>query len=213
LESPFVEEEKGWVVKGYVVPYDLPSENVSFLMPQEDEDEEAKMRKRVLRDFVRAKRVQATNYLHSLGVLATNSVILVPASRIDRIDEAIRKVQEIYEEINGRLEREQFSKLGVPVVKKIPMVQTQVIGFRDLAEKKLRERLDEKIDDLASLIQKLQEGVEEAKARSIKYNLNATRREFENLEQIARELGIEAGSQFQLLGEMIDQAIQILEGM
>jgi hypothetical protein len=205
-------EEYKFEVKGYVVPYDLPSENVYYLRENSNETEREKKKREELRDYVRAKRVQATYYLHSLGILATNSVVLVPESRADKIDKVIDEVNRIYKEVNERLEKEGFASVGMPIIKKIPMVQTQIVGFRDLAEKQLKEKLDKKIDDLATLIQKLQEGVEEGKARSIRYNLNSLRKEIDNLEQVAKELGIETDNQFALLGQLINQAIEILGG-
>jgi len=213
MENELGLEERGFEVRGYVVPYDLPSENVSFLRPQRGESEAEKKRREMIRDLVRAKRVQATGYLHSLGVLATNSVILVPTSRVERIDEIIEGVQGIYEEVNEALEKEGFYRVGMPVIKKIPMVQTQIVSFKLLAERQLKEKLDKKIDDIAELIQKIQEGVEEAKAKKIRYGLNRTRKEIENLEEIAEELGIKTDNQFALLGEMINQAIGILRAI
>jgi hypothetical protein len=205
-------EEYKFEVKGYVVPYDLPSENVYYLRENSKETEEEKKKREELRDYVRAKRVQATYYLHGLGVLATNSVVLVPESRANMIDKVVDEVNRIYKEVNEKLEKEGFAQVGMPIIKKIPMVQTQIVGFKDLAEKQLKEKLDKKIDDLATLIQKLQEGVEEGKARSIRYNLNGMRKEIDNLEQVAKELGIETDNQFALIGQLINQAIEVLGG-
>jgi len=206
-------EEVDYTIKGFVVPYDLPSENVFFLRPRDGETEDEKKKRENIRDYVRAKRVQATSYLHSLGVLATNSVVLVPASRVEKIDETVKRVREIYEEVNERLAKEGYYKVGMPIIKKIPMVQTQIIGFKELAERQLKEKLDKKIDQIANIIQKIQEGVEEGKAKKIRYNLNRTKKELENLEEIAKELGIETDDQFALLGEMINQAIETLGEM
>jgi hypothetical protein len=124
----------------------------------------------------------------------------------------VDEVNRIYKEVNEKLEKEGFAQVGMPIIKKIPMVQTQIVGFKDLAEKQLKEKLDKKIDDLATLIQKLQEGVEEGKARSIRYNLNSLRKEIDNLEQVAKELGIETDNQFALIGQLINQAIEVLGG-
>jgi len=186
---------------------------VSFLRPRKEESEEEREKRIEMRDWVRAKRVQATSRLHGLGVLSTNSVVLVPTSRVDKIDEVIREVNGIYEEVNLRLEEKGFIGVGMPIIRKIPIVQTQIISFKELAERQLKDKLDKKIDQIASLIQEIQEGVEEGKARKIKYGLNRSLKELSNLEEIARELEIETNHQFALLGEMINQAIGILEGM
>jgi len=200
-------EEVDYTIKGFVVPYDLPSENVFFLRAKDGETEEEKKKREEIRDYVRAKRVQATGYLHSLGVLATNSVVLVPASRVDKIDETIQRVQKIYKEVNERLEKEGFYRVGNPIIKKIPMVQTQIVGFKELAERQLKAKLDKKIDQIANIIQKIQEGIEEGKAKKMRSNLKRVRREINNLEEIAKELGIETDDQFALLSEMINQAL------
>jgi len=207
-----MEEELKYEIKAYVVPYDLPSENMlAFAKKDEDSDELAKQ-KAELREYIRAERVKATYYLHGLGVLATNSVVLVPTSKVKMIDAVIQKVDEIYRGVNKRLEEEGFTPIGYPIIKKIPIVQTQVISFKELAERQLKQRLDEKIDSIANLINKLQEGVEGGKAKSVKYSLNRTRRELENLEAIAKELGIDVSEKFALLAEMINQAIETLGG-
>jgi Zn-dependent oligopeptidase len=91
------------------------------------------------------------------------------------------------------------------------MVQNQILGFKDLAEKQLKEKLDKKIDDIADIIDRIKEGVEEAKAKQIKYGLKSLKKEFEDLEQVAKELGIEASDKFSLISQMIQQAIGILQ--
>jgi len=199
-------------IKGYVVPYDIPSENVNMLKPSDKDSEQEKDRKRKLRDYVRAKRVMATTYLHSLGVLSTYSVVLVPNSRKERIDQVIAKVESIYEGVNETLDKEGFGYIGSPIIKKIPIVHTQLVSFRDLAEKQLKAKLERQIDNVASLISKIQKGVEEAKVKRIKYQLNRTQRTLEDLESVAIELGLATDNQFTLLSELINQAIEALEG-
>jgi len=205
-----LDEEVSFEVKGIIVPYDLPSENVLPLMPSEGDSDEDVKRKGILKEFIRTSRIRATYYLHRLGILATNSVILVPVSKIKEVDSTIQKVNEIYKEVNSRLEKEGFSPIGYPIIKKIPIVQTQIIGFKELAERQLKQKLDEKIESIAKLIQKIKEGIEEGKLKKIKYNVNRTRKEIEDLEKIAKELGIEADDKFSLLGEMIGKAIEML---
>jgi len=199
-------------IKGYVVPYDIPSENVNILKPDVRDTEEVKAKKRKYKDYVRAKRVQATYYLHSLGVLATNSVMLVPDSRKERIDKVVAMVESIYEEVNKQLDKEGFGPIGSPIIKKIPIVHTQLISFKDLAEKQLKVKLEKQIDNVASLIDKIQQGVEEAKVRKLTYQLYRSQRELADLESVATELGLATDNQFTLLSELIRQAIEILEG-
>jgi len=205
-------EEVKAEIKGYVVPYDIPSENVNMFREFKDDPKDVKAKKRELRRYVRSKRVMATYYLHSLGVLATNSVVLVPTSRKDRIDKVVSRVMGIYGEVKEKLKKEGFNFLGAPIIKAIPIVQTQLISFKDLAEKQLKERLDKQIDNVATLIEKIKEGIEEAKAKRLKYQLKRTVRDLEDLEKVAKELGLSTDNQFVLLGELIGQAIGLLEG-
>jgi len=199
-------------IKGYVVPYDIPSEHVNILKPSAKDSKEDRAKKRKYKDYVRAKRVQATYYLHSLGVLATNSVILVPDSRKKRIDQVVDKVESIYKEVNKALDKEGFGSIGSPIIKKIPIVHTQLISFNDLAQKQLKAKLEKQIDNIASLIEKIQQGVEEAKVRKLKYQLNRSQKELSELESVAKELGLATDNQFALLSELINQAINALEG-
>jgi len=198
-------------IKGYVVPYDIPSENVNMLKELDRDTKEDKAKKRKFKDYVRAKRVQATYYLHSLGVLATNSVVLVPDSRKERIDQVVTKVASIYKEVNKALEKEGFGSIGSPIIKKIPIVHTQLVSFKDLAEKQLKAKLERQIDNVASLIEKIQRGIEEAKVRKLKYQLTRSQRELNDLETVAKELGLATDNQFTLLSELINQAINALE--
>jgi len=198
-------------VKGYVVPYDIPSENVNILKPSAKDSKEDKSKKRKFKDYVRARRVQATYYLHSLGVLATNSVMLVPDSRKERIDQVVAKVESIYNEVNKTLEKEGFGSIGKPIIKKIPIVHTQLVSFKDLAERQLKAKLEKQIDNVASLIERIQQGIEEAKVRKLKYQLTRSQRELNDLETVAKELGLATDNQFTLLSELINQAISALD--
>jgi histidyl-tRNA synthetase len=201
---------------GYIVPYDIPSENLKELLNMENDNEEAKNKKTWAKNTIRSKRVIATNLLHSLGILTTNSVVLVPKTNENKIDSTIQKVREIYNELNNLLEKEGFDKLGEPIIKKIPLMQQQIGELKELAEKQLIQRLNERIDQLASLISEISNmisnRVEEEKRRRMIYNLRKEEATVKEIERMAKELNIEADNQFSLLSSLISQAINELEG-
>jgi flagellin-specific chaperone FliS len=186
-------------VKGYIIPYDLPSENFLFL----------KNSKLVAK--IRNERIRAIYYLHNLGVLATNSVILVPTSKVDKIDKVIDKVNEIYNSLNAEVKKELNKELGKPIIKKIPIVYSQFLSFKELAEKQLKEKLDNKIESLSKLLNEIENITDEEKRKRIAQNLYKTEREISELEKIAKELGLESNHKFSLISELIAQALKELE--
>jgi hypothetical protein len=197
--SDKINNELNKEVKGYIIPYDLPSENFLFLKNSK------------LVSKIRNERIRAIYYLHSLGVLATNSVILVPTSKVDKIDKVIEKVNNIYNELNIEVKKELNRELGKPIIKKVPIVETQFLSFKELAEKQLKERLDSKIESLSKLLNEIENITEEEKRKRIANNLYKTEREVNELEKIAKELGLESNHKFSLISELIYQALKELE--
>jgi cobalamin biosynthesis Mg chelatase CobN len=197
----------------FIVPYDIPSENFLQFQINHYDDVRAKELKAKIKDYVRASRVKATYYLHGLGILCTNSVVLVPKSKANDIDRVISKVEEIYKEVNERLKKEGFNEIGKPIIKKIPITQNQLVQLRELAERKLLEQLEEKINSVAKLINEIEEIVEKDRKERIKKNLSELKRENENIERIAKELGINVNAKISVLGALISKALNSLGGI
>jgi hypothetical protein len=129
------------------------------------------------------------------------------------IDKVIEEVDKIYTKINENLIKEGFEPIGKPLIKKIALIEKQVIELKELAEKQLVLKLEEKIDKMAMLISEIEDIVEDEKKKKVLYNLRSEDRELKELEKIAKELGIEASNQFALLSSLINQAISELEGI
>jgi len=182
-ENLLVREETKAVV------YDLPSEN-QLRLPAE------------LKAKVRNIRVQCTYALHKLGLQCTESVILVSPHRVSQIEETIREVREAYEALARREGLDNFE----PQIYVIPIYQTQYQPMRNLAVRRLQERLDESIDRISRVLETIDEITEEARRRQLKYRLNQLRREWLTIQQIANELGVDVSRDLEYLLELIDQA-------
>lgn len=178
----------------YIVAYDLPSENVKDLS-----DVEAK-------EKVRNVRVGAVLKLHSLGIMCTESVILVPSGKAEKIDSVINEVYSDYEELNKWLETKGFVTLNTPLIRKIKLTAEQKEDFKELAERRVKEKLDEVIESLTNLLNEIENIIEEEKLRRIERNLRRQERELERLEVFCKELGIEANHKFELLSQLYDGA-------
>jgi hypothetical protein len=196
----------------YIVPYDIPSENFLQFKESQADSEDVKALKQKMLNYVKAQRIKATYYLHSLGVLCTNSVVLVPRSKSNEIDQAISKVEEIYRETNETLVKNGFNEIGKPVVKKIAITQQQLVPLRELAEKRLMEKIDEKIDEMARLLSEIENITDEEKKKRLERNLMKMRKENEDIEEIAKELGLKCLPKTQVLGALIAKALESLRG-
>jgi len=185
---------------GYVLAYDLPSENQSHI-----KDKDIKMQ-------IRNVRVLAIYKLHSLGVLSTESVVLIPKSKEDKISETIEVVNEVYKKLNEDLKNKGLSGLGEPLIRVIKLSQEQMDEFKVLAERKLKEKLDEIIERVVKLINEIDEILEEERRKKILYNVRREKKELEEIQKIAKELGIETNNKFDLVFELYKSVIEKLEG-
>jgi hypothetical protein len=196
----------------YIVPYDIPSENFLQFKESQADSEDVKALKQKMLNYVKAQRIKATYYLHSLGVLCTNSVVLVPKSKSNEIDQVISKVEEIYRETNKTLLESGFNEIGRPIVKKIAITQQQLVPLRELAEKRLMEKIDEKIDEIARLLNEIESITDEEKKKRLERNLMKMRKENEDIEEIAKELCLKCLPKTQVLGALIAKALESLRG-
>jgi len=182
----------------YIIAYDMPSEN-RLCYDENNGNREAKMK-------VRSTRIAAITKLHKLGLLCTESVILVPRMREKDIEKAIEHVNQLYEDLNKWLLQKGYHGIEKPLIKVIPLNAKQTVEFRDIAEKKLAEKLDETINRLSNLLDELDEIVDEHVRRKTKYNLNKQEKEIKRLQEIAKELGIDLEGKFELVFEFFREA-------
>jgi len=182
-----------------VVAYDLPSEHLTALR---DDDNRKK---------VRALRLRCVYRLHNLGLQTTESVILVPRSRTDRIEGVVRYVYSEYEALESELRDQGVGVELVPLIEVIPITQAQVSRFRILAERRLRNVLDSSIDNICRLLEQIEEIAERERRRRLRYRLNRLNVEFSSVEEAAQELGIDLSRDFDYLFDLLNTAIRRLE--
>jgi hypothetical protein len=180
---------------GYVLVYDLPSENHNiFAIPS-------------VHTLVRNTRVTSTYLLHSLGVQCTESVILVPRENAHKINTVIETVKQNYMSLWNQV-REMGLRIEIdPLIRVISVTGEQLSTFRDLAERRLRERIEEAIVRLERISNEIHEITEEEKRRQIRRRLTVERREWVEIERLARSLGINMGGDFTRVIELIDEAL------
>jgi hypothetical protein len=178
-----------------VLVYDLPSENHNiFAIPN-------------INSLVRNTRVTCTYLLHSLGVQCTESVILVPRENATRVNTVIETVKQNYNRLWNQI-REMGLRIEIdPLIRVIQITGEQFNTFRELAERRLRERIEEAIVRLERISNEIHEITEEEKRRQIRRRLSAERREWVEIEQIARSLGINLAGDFSRVIQIIDEAL------
>ena len=171
-----------------ILVYDLPSESLKDLSKED-------------KDKVRAVRVTSTKLLHSLGVQATESVILVAPSKVSKIEQVVQKVNELYS--NLRLELH-------PNVVVLPLFAEQQVSLSSLARARVEEKIDEAINRINILLSNISTITQSSTRRRIRANLQETRKQFITLKQFCDELGIQ-NLDFDYLISLIDQATSKLQ--
>jgi len=189
---------------GFVVAYDLPSENrIDFSAKGIDKE---------VKDKVRSVRISATIKLHKLGVLSTESVILVPSSNEKYIQTTINEINKMYSDLDNWLRQKGLIGIEQPLIKVIELTKKQVTDYKELAQRKLKQRLDEAIDRLAKLLNEIDQITDSEKRKRLRYNLNKQKKEMERIEQISKELGINLEGEFGLFYNLLNNAINELKG-
>jgi len=168
-------EKMGEIVeKGAIIAYDLPSEN------------RVEVKDKKVYNRIRTTRILSTIKLHRLGILTTESVILIPNSTKQKISETVNEVYKLYQALNEDLEKNYNMNIGEPLIKVIPLTQKQQTDFKELAERKIKERLDKTIERLTELLNELETIIEENKKKKIRNNLRKQRKELERIEQFVK---------------------------
>jgi len=170
-----------------VLVYDLPSENQNIT------------RSRGCAEKVRNTRVMCTYRLHSLGLQCTESVILISPSQLERVDEVVTEVENLY----MRLREETGISSLTPIIRILGLTQEQQDTFTILAKRRLLERIDETIDRVTNILNMIDEMTDEARRRQLRYRLNQLEREWTSVSQICRELGIDVNRDLGYLLELI----------
>jgi len=179
----------------YIVVYDLPSENHNiFAIPN-------------INSLVRNTRVTCTYLLHSLGVQCTESVVLIPRENAHKINTVIETVKQNYNRLWNTI-REMGLRIEIdPLIRVISVTGEQFSTFKELAERRLRERIEEAISRLQRIYNEIHEISEEEKKRQIRRRLTVERREWVEIERLARSLGINLSGDFSRIVELIDETL------
>ena len=184
-----VDEMRG---NSLVVVYDLPSEN------------RLEIGNKGLIMRVKNLRIQSLRRLHRLGLLCTESVVIVPRAKEREVKEAVERIYKDYEALAKEENLESF----IPIIKIIELVSDQEKELKEIAQRKLLKRLDELIDKIADIMAEIDEIVEEEKLKKIKNGVRRTMRELAEVEKLAKELGISTNGKVDLLYSLYTKALE-----
>ena len=184
---------------GKIVVYDLVSENNLRLTTRE------------LKDMVRSVRVTCTQKLHGLGVMCTESVILVSPSQERRIQEVLDYVNSKYSELFEELRRFNVEIERRPLIRVLDTTAEQFDAFRELAERQLISRIDESIERINQILEGLAEIVDRAQRQRIRSRLMDLRREWTRILEASRQLQLRTADDVEYLLELIEQGLSRLE--
>jgi hypothetical protein len=182
-------------ITGKIVVYDLPSEQMRIYLTHPEAQNRA-----------RAVRIACTERLHALGLQCTESCIIVAESRARAIEPVRQYVYDKYAQLNSYLESQHLGVSVEPQVEVISITPDQREQFTRLAERRLIERLDQSIDRIAGVIESIDEITEEPRRRSLRYRLTQLNREWQTIQDLASEMGINLASDFSYLMDLIDEA-------
>jgi len=184
---------------GKIVVYDLVSENNLRLSARE------------LKDMVRSVRVMCTQRLHSLGVMCTESVILVSPDREGRIQEVLDYVNNKYNELFEELRRFNVEIERRPLIRVLDTTAEQFDTFRELAERQLIARIDESVERVSQVLESLAEIVDRVQRQRVRSRLMDLRREWVRILEASRQLQLRTADDVEYLLELIEQGLSRLE--
>jgi vacuolar-type H+-ATPase subunit E/Vma4 len=185
---------------GCIVVYDLISENWGVLKNTEHVHK------------LRAARIRATELLHRLGVLCTESVILVRDGRRDEVNRVINEVRETYDAVLSEIERALGVAFPRPIIRILELTPQQYATFTELAERRLREALDANIDRVSSLSERLEDVRGSANVKNLLTSLRKLRREWIKIRENVVALGIPLSDDIDYLIQLIDDVMANIRG-
>jgi hypothetical protein len=148
-----------------IIVYDLPSEYQKKLSPE-------------LKQKIRTSRVKSVKTLHKLGLQCTKSVILVPSTRVNQINQAIEKVAQYYAEIEDLNEN--------PEIEIIEINQVQKAQYLRIAKR----YVDRKINEIAEIAQNIAQNATNGISNTRKHQIKELVKEYRNILTLACDLGL-----------------------
>jgi len=194
----------------YILHFDLPSEQFKFLYDVEKDEDPIKVIKSMAANKIASCRLISTRQLHALGLASSQSVLLIPAGTTDKtIDDVITIVEANYTAINSLLVGFKLPSIGMPFIRKVPIVKFQFTLFKEMAEKQLMNRINEQLNNLATKINELT-ALEDKKKKQYKSRYQNEIKEIDEMRDLAKKLDIEADDKFDLLIAMYRKAISVV---
>ncbi len=194
-------------IKGHVIVYDLPCETRKAYEDAATDQKEDRQKKLEASKSVAATRQACTSRLYKLGLGCTHSVILAPTkTEKTQINEAIAFTKARYDLTNAALEKLGFRALPPPDIRPIPIVQTQFIEFRSIAEKNLMDDLERQKDEGLEKAQ-LVLNTPEAKKAKERQLIQQRLARLERNRQLAAGLGIQQDARFEIVIELWKAAL------
>jgi hypothetical protein len=178
------------------VVYDLESENMNIF------------RGSPVFDMVRTARIKCVLLLHGLGVPCTESVILVAPNKAEHVDRTIAICRQIYDRLNEQLRANNFNIRLQPIIEVLDLTTVQYTRLLPLAERRLMSSLDRAIDHVSRLIDDLEAITEEARLRRARINLRRLANNWNRIFSMARQLGIDLSTDYNVLVDLIDEALR-----
>src|SRR5437899_7744670 len=121
------------VKQAYILHFDIPSEGFKFLYDTSKDEDSIKLIKAAAKNKIATCRLISSRQLHVLGLASSESVLLIPASTTDEtIDTAIKTVEENYRAINDLLVGFNLPSIGMPFIRKVPIVKFQFTMFKEM---------------------------------------------------------------------------------
>jgi hypothetical protein len=176
--------------------YDLASENMNIFRGSN------------VFDLVRTARIKCVLLLHGLGVPCTESVILVAPNKTQYVDRTIALVNETYERLNEQLRANGFNVRLQPIIQVLDLNTVQYTRLLPLAQRRLMSSLDRAIDHVSRLIDDLEAITEEARLRRARINLRRLANNWNRIISMARQLGIDLSTDYNVLVDLIDEALR-----
>jgi hypothetical protein len=179
-----------------VLVYDLTSENYTVLKNTE------------FYDKIKSVRVRCTQKLHKLGILCTESVILISHKNERHVGDVINRVMSAYEAVLSEINSTLSVNLPKPIIRVLELGRDQYDVFRELAENRIRSLIDMHIDRVSTLLERQNGNNDKRLIRSLRKLL----RDWIRIRSLCLELGIDLDSEIGYLVSLIRDTISQLRG-
>jgi len=156
-------------------------------------------------------RIWATMKFHRLGVMSTESVILVAPEMESEIEATIQQIKERYQQLERKLMENGLVLSFMPLIRVIELTANQIDAFREVAQRNLLSRIDATLERVNDILETIDSITEQERRRKLRYQLNRLSRTWNTIRDFCVSLGINVTRDIDYLIEIIDQARERLE--